>query len=116
MTDNHDERIAQLFDGAEIALPDEGFSARVMLRVSRFRRLAAILRYGSWVVALLCCVSVLPLFIGLSLRLGDTIGSLPVLLMNSRKPLLRLPAVLIALTPVVGFLILKMRLPGLPRR
>jgi hypothetical protein len=115
MTDIKDEKITQLFDRAEIELPDEGFSAQVMLKVARHRKHVAVFWYGAWVLALLCFLSISPTVINLSLHLGNTIGPLPVLLMNSIQPFLNLTNVLLVLTPLVGYVLMKLRLLGLPR-
>ena len=114
MTENHDEKITQIFARAESALTDEDFRARVMLKVSRKRRFRTIMRYGSWTLALLCSVFIIPMALKIAFTVGTAIGNFSVLIANSPQTYLDFPIVLLIISAVIGYLLSRFRLLRLP--
>ena len=114
MTENRDEKITQIFIRAESALTDEDFRARVMLKVSRKRRLRTVSRYGPWTLVLLCSLFIIPMALKLAFTVGTAIGNFPVLLANSPQTYLDFPIVLLIISAVIGYLLTRFRLLRLP--
>jgi hypothetical protein len=114
MTENRDEKITQIFTGAESELTDEDFRARVMLKVARKRRLRTVSRYGSWSLVLLCSLFIMPMALKLFFTVGTAIGNLPVLLVNSAPTYLDFPIILLVISGVIGYLLTRFRLLRLP--
>jgi hypothetical protein len=114
MTENRDEKITQIFTGAESELTDEDFRARVMLKVARKRRLRTVSRYGSWSLVLLCSLFIMPMALKLFFTVGTAIGNLPVLLVNSAPTYWDFPIILLVISGVIGYLLTRFRLLRLP--
>jgi hypothetical protein len=114
MTESRDDKITQIFTRAELALTDEDFRARVMLKVSRKRRLRTVSRYGSWTLVLLCSLFIIPMALKLAFTVSTAIGNFPVLLANSPQTYLDFPIVLLIISAVIGYLLIRFRLLRLP--
>ena len=114
MTENRDRKLIQIFTSAESALTDENFRARVMLQVSRKRRVRAVSRYGPWTLVLLCCLFIIPMALKLTFTVGTAIGNFPVLLANSPQTYLDFPIILLIISAVIGYVLTRFRLLRLP--
>jgi len=114
MTQNYEKQFVEIFTQAETELTDENFRAQVMLNVARQKRKFTVLRYGYWILVLLCLCSIFPAAVKLSLLLGEIIGSSPFILKNFMQSYLDSPMVLIILSASVAYLLYKFRHLRLP--
>jgi hypothetical protein len=115
MIDNNDEQISKLFARAETDLSDEDFNTRIMHKISRQKKQAAVLKYGSWVLALLCLLSISTVTAKLFLYLGSIISSLPILLMKFLQPYMDFSRLLLVLAVIISYLLIRFRLIRLPQ-
>ena len=113
MTQNNDDQIIRLFTGAETELPGEEFTDQIVLKVRKNRRKTLISGYISWILILLCILSIFPVAVQTVLYLGNIIGNLPITLTAFLKSYLDFPVILVLLS-AASYLLMRFQLLRFP--